>query len=232
MQGSGHLDLTLQARVEFDAPSPGKGLTCVVADDHPAVLDVTARFLDRRGVGVVGITRDALETVRAVQQLKPDVAVVDLVMPGLTGSGLITALCDASPRTAIVVFTGIGEEETIFNAIAAGARAAVLKGAWLDALVTAVRAVGAGGVYVDALLAEVVVGGDEISRLSPRERDVLGGLFRGEALGDVAAALGIRTDTACAHVRNAIAHLAESAATANIARAVGALLLPPAATPA
>lgn len=81
---------------------------CILADDHPVVVDSVRRLLERHEIDVVGVAGNGSEAKRLIEELKPDVAVLDIRMPVLSGIEVTSALHDRSD-TSIVLYTGFGE---------------------------------------------------------------------------------------------------------------------------
>ena len=128
-------------------------ITCVVADDHPAVLEAVAEFLSQSGVEVVARARDGVEALERIEQRKPQVALVDVRMPNLGGIELTRRAKRSAPDTAILLYTGYGDRALLTEALDAGVAGFIQKEAPMDDLVRAVQSVAAGGTYVDPVLA-------------------------------------------------------------------------------
>lgn len=197
-----------------------RAVTCLLADDHPAVLESIAHVLVESGVDVVAQVRDGSQALRALEQDAPDVAVLDVGMPGLTGVELARAIGD---RVPIILYTGEADRALVVEALDAGARGFVLKEAPLDDLVRAIEVVAAGGIYVDPVLAGMLASREAAQRLpliSPREREVLALLSDGLKNEEIAARLGLSPDTVRAHIRNAMRKLDADTRTHAVALAL------------
>ncbi len=152
-------------------------VTCVVADDHPAVLDAVAEFLTQGGVEVVGRARDGEEALERIEHAKPRVALVDVRMPKLGGIELARRAKRSTPQTAVLLYTGYGDRALLTEALDAGVAGFVLKEAPMDDLLRAVKDVAAGTTYVDPVLAGTLAAssvGSQLPQLTQRERDVCG----------------------------------------------------------
>src|SRR5256885_13861504 len=119
-------------------------LSVVLADDHPVVRGGLRALLS----GVPGITVAAeacarTDSLASALLLTPDVVIVDLPMRGPDGAALIQSILRSAPGTAVLVFTSSEDDESVFNAMRAGARGYVLKGAEQDDIVRAIRGVAA-----------------------------------------------------------------------------------------
>ena len=195
-------------------------ITCVIADDHPAVLDSVSRVLAARGIGVVAQARDGEDALRAIEVHKPLVAVVDLHMPGLTGIGIARRI---GQHTALILYTGYNDRALLIEALDAGVRGFVLKEAPLADVARAVETVAKGDVYVDPVLAGVLAGGEaaqQLKMLTQREREVLRLLANGLGNEEIGRELHIAGETARAHIRNAMRKLAADTRTHAVAMAL------------
>src|SRR5262245_30763967 len=134
-------------------------ITCVVADDHPAMLSAIADILVRSGFDVLGRARDGGEAVVLIEEHRPQIALVDVRMPRLSGIEVAEHVAETAPETSIVFYTAFGDRALLSEALDVGARGFVLKEAPLVDLVRAVERVAAGEAYVDPVLAGVLVSG-------------------------------------------------------------------------
>ena len=177
----------------------------VLADDHPVVREGVRSLLAAAGFDVVGQTSEGRETVEQVRQLSPDVAVVDVGMPGLNGVDATREILAGSPQTRVVVLTVHAEEVYVVDALQAGARGYVLKSQVGEDLVRAIQEVLRGALYlspgVSSGLVDAFLNGGPLppEPLTPRERDVLRLIAEGLSTKQVAAALGVSTKTAETH---------------------------------
>jgi DNA-binding NarL/FixJ family response regulator len=198
-------------------------VTCVIADDHPAVLDAVAEFLTQGGVEVVGHARDGEEALAEIEQRKPQVALVDVRMPKLGGIEVARRTSRLVPETAIVLYTGYGDRAQLTEALDAGVRGFVLKEAPMDDLLRALNSVAAGGTYVDPVLAGTLaasMGSSKAPQLTQRERDVLRLLADGHANEEIGKRLFISAETVRTHVRKAMDKLDADTRTQAVARAL------------
>jgi two-component system, NarL family, nitrate/nitrite response regulator NarL len=193
-------------------------ITCVVADDHPAVCDSVSRALAADGVVVLARVRDGDDALAAIREHRPEVAIVDVRMPGLHGVALAR---EAAELTAVVLYTGYGDASLVLEALAVGVRGFVLKEAPLAELVRAAECVAAGGIYVDPVLVGCVVGDrDARGRLTPREREVLCLLADGKRNEEIGNELRIAAETTRVHIRNAMRKLGAETRTQAVATAL------------
>ncbi|HET7571914.1 MAG TPA: response regulator transcription factor [Gaiellaceae bacterium] len=208
-------------------PGPtGRGdrsITCVVADDHPAMLAAVAEILERHEVEVVGRAGDGEQALALILELRPRVALVDVQMPRRSGIEVAVAAATGAPETAIVFYTAFGDRALLADALDAGARGFVLKEAPLPDLVRAVQRVAAGETYVDPVLAGVLVNAQmnaKLPQLTQREREVLRLLADGLANEEIGKALFISPETVRTHVRKAMAKLEADTRTQAVATAL------------
>ncbi len=199
-----------------------KPITCVLADDHPAVLDAVARYLEECGVKVVARARDGTDAMAKIELHRPNVAVVDVQMGRIDGLELTRQITRAVPETAIVVYSGFGRRDHLLEALDAGARAFVVKDAALSELVRAIEIAVDGGTYIDAALAGVLAdnGGKEKATLTQRERDVLRLLSKGMSNEEIGREIFISRETVRTHVRKAMRKLDAKTRTEAVACAM------------
>jgi DNA-binding NarL/FixJ family response regulator len=195
-----------------------KRFSCVVADDHPALLAAVSDFLKENGYDVVAACANGRDALAAVTASMPDVAVLDYRMPGGPGTDLIRAIVAASPDTRIVVYTGDGTTELAAEVLSAGARAILLKQAPLDDLVRALHAAGNGARYVDPLLAPD--SRSESVTLTKRERQVLELVAEGLSQQEIGRRLSIGTETVRAHLQKVRKRLTATTSTQAVAIAL------------
>jgi DNA-binding NarL/FixJ family response regulator len=199
------------------------GVTCVVADDHPAVLEAVAEFLVQGGVRVVARARDGEEALERIERHLPDVALVDVRMPKLAGIELARRLHRAEARTSILLYTGYGDRAMLTEALDVGVRGFVLKEAPMDDLLRAIQSVASGGTYVDPVLAGALASASidtELPQLTQRERDVLRLLADGRSNEEIGKELYISAETVRTHVRKAMGKLDADTRTQAVARAL------------
>jgi DNA-binding NarL/FixJ family response regulator len=189
----------------------------LIVDDHAVVREGLRTFLDLQdGIEVVGEAGDGEQAVDEAERLRPDVVLVDLVMPKLDGVQTMRALRERVPSARAVVLTSYLDDERLLPAIRAGAAGYLLKNVQPQELARAVRTAAAGEALIDpavaARLVEALDGGrgDRAEQLTPREREVLALLARGFANKRIAAELGIAEKTVKTHVSNVLAKLGVS----------------------
>jgi DNA-binding NarL/FixJ family response regulator len=183
----------------------------LVVDDHPIVRDGLVAVLETQAdFAIVGEAGDGEEAVRLASTLEPEVVLLDLEMPVLDGVGALRRMREADPDIRVIVFTAFDSDERIVEAVRAGAKGYLLKGAPRESLFQAVRVVHAGGALLEPLVASRLMARmSEPSEeaLTPREREVLALVARGLQNREVAAELGITERTVKYHVTAILAKL-------------------------
>jgi DNA-binding NarL/FixJ family response regulator len=193
-------------------------ISCVIADDHPALLAAVSDFLMENGYDVVAAHSNGRDAVGAVTAAQPDVAVLDYRMPGRSGSALIKDVLAVSARTRIVVYTGEGTPELAAEVLGAGASAVLLKEAPIEDLLRALRAASAGTQYVDPLLAPDSQS-DKVT-LTKREREVLELVAAGHGQREIGLKLSIGAETVRAHLQRGRRRLSVTTSTQAVAKAI------------
>jgi DNA-binding NarL/FixJ family response regulator len=183
-----------------------------VVDDHPVVREGVATVLDaEHDIEIAGAVGSAEELIENVMRLRPDVVLLDLALPGISGVEAIARLARLMPAVRVVVFSAHDNEEAVVGAVRAGARGYVVKGAPGSEIVRAVREVYGGTSYFHGPAAAAVAA--EVRRprsadgLTPREHEVLrlvGDVFSNK---QIAGSLGITERTAKFHVRQIMTKL-------------------------
>jgi two-component system response regulator NreC len=182
-------------------------ISVVLVDDHAVVRSGIRLLLERQDdievVGEAGNAKDALFRARA---LKPDVILLDVVMPGESGIDVLPRLLEESPETKVLVLSMQEDPSYVREAFAAGAQGYVLKEAADEEVVSAVREIAKGGRYVHPTLGARMVAAEAEERaaadadpLSERERDVLRLLALGHTNQEIAEKLYISVRTAESH---------------------------------
>jgi DNA-binding NarL/FixJ family response regulator len=200
-----------------------KQLSCLVADDHPAMVEAICAVLEDHGIEVAGRARDGDEAFAKIQTRRPDVALVDVRMPALSGIELVRRAAKAKVDTAIVLYTGYGDRALVTEALDAGARGFLMKEAPLVDLVRAVEIVAEGGTYVDPVLAGLFAAArvrNGAPELTQRERDVLRLLAEGHSNEEIGKQLFISAETVRTHIRKAMKKLGAETRTQAVAIAL------------
>jgi DNA-binding NarL/FixJ family response regulator len=181
-------------------------ILCV--DDHPVVLDGLSAIIAMQPEMELAATASSGETaLKAFREHRPDVALVDLRLPDMSGFELIKAFRNIDNRAKTIVLSSYDGDADIQRALDAGAQGYVAKGLVRDELLTAIRTVSAGGKHIPASIAQRLVGHMQSDAISERERQVLSLVAAGKRNKEIAADLSIAEDTVKMHVRNIFSKL-------------------------
>src|SRR4029078_1661228 len=177
-------------------------LRILVADDHLIVRQGLRALLERSGMEVVAEAGDGHEAVRLADKHKPDVAVLDLVMPNLNGLDAGRQILQQSDLTRVVLLTMQTEDHQVAAALRAGIKAYLLKTQAAEDLVEAIKEVMRGHVFLSSAVSRVVVDGylsgtqAPLDPLAPRDREVLQLVAEGKTSKEIAAMINVSVKTA------------------------------------
>jgi DNA-binding NarL/FixJ family response regulator len=188
----------------------------LVADDHPVVRQGLRDLLeDAPGIEIVGEAENGEQAVEATKRLRPEVVLMDLVMPGTDGTAATRRILEDRPETRILVLTSYGADDKLFAALKAGAQGFLLKDATGDELVRAIRRTAAGQGALSPAAARRLV--EEFARptgkaaleesLTEREIDVLREIAHGLSNEEIAERLFISPATVRTHIGHILAKL-------------------------
>ncbi len=187
----------------------GTGIRVVIADDHPVVRDgLSALLASVPSVTVAGVAATGREAVRAAVTLRPDVLIMDIQMPELTGVAAAGEITRVAPGVAVLMLTMFDDDDSVFAAMRAGARGYVLKGAQQDEIVRAIHAVAAGEAIFGPAIARRVLGlvsapaagSVPFPDLTSREREVLDLIAAGVRNAEIARQMSIAPKTVANHI--------------------------------
>jgi two-component system, NarL family, response regulator YdfI len=220
-----------------------KRVRVVIADDHLMVRKGLRLMLEEEGedIELVGDAADGIAAVALVEQLQPDVVVMDIRMPGLDGIAALKQIRTTWPHMAVLLLTTYNEDELMMRGLQAGACGYFLKDTPLETLLNAMRAAARGEVLIQPeimarLLSHTTSDSQSTSsspsehvlkamELSKREREVLAGVARGERSKEIAARLGITERTVRAYLTNIYTKLNVDSRSSAVAVAVARGLL-------
>jgi len=175
----------------------------LIVDDHAILRMGLASLLSSKSeIEVVGDASDGPSGIRKALKLKPDVVIMDLMMPGMDGIEATTELLAKAPESKILILTTFGTSNGINNALEAGAMGAVMKNCDFSELADAIRAVASGKRYVAADVERILVADPPVAALSPRQMEILQSIVRGLSNPDIAKQLGISVDMVKEHVES------------------------------
>ncbi|MGW9375526.1 response regulator [Streptomyces xanthophaeus] len=218
----------------------------LIADDEPMIrAGIRAVLATDPGIAVVAEAADGHQAVELAQRHRPQVAVLDIRMPGTGGLEAAAEIRRTVPATAVVMLTTFGEDEYILRALGEGATGFLIKSGEPEELIAGVRAVAEGAAYLSPKVAARVVahlasGGAgaqagrrsaaraRVEALTVREREVLGFLGSGFSNGQIARRLRLAEGTVKAHVSSILARLGvdNRAAAAVVAHEAGVVPVP------
>jgi DNA-binding NarL/FixJ family response regulator len=187
----------------------------LVVDDNAVFREgMKNLFASIEDVEVCGVAGDGATGVSAALELQPDVVLMDLAMPGVTGIEATRRLTAAAPHVGIVVMTMLEDDDAVVQALRAGARGYIVKGAQQNEILDAIRSVQAGRALIGATVARqlaALVGEsaatDPFPDLTTRERDVLDALAAGANTAQIAGRLGLSSKTVRNHVSSILTKL-------------------------
>jgi DNA-binding NarL/FixJ family response regulator len=185
--------------------------TAVIVDDHQLFVDGLNELLAAKGVEVIATASDGLTAARLIRDRAPDIAIVDIGLPGLNGVEVARLILRDSPRTRVIVLTMHADEAYVFEALRAGIQGYVLKSQAFSDLDQAISTVLNGSVYLSPGISRTVmdaaIGGAAAppDALTARERQVLHLISEGRTSKEIAYDLGISIKTVETH-RSSIMH--------------------------
>jgi DNA-binding NarL/FixJ family response regulator len=198
------------------APAPER-VRVLVVDDDLAFRNALAELLGAHGLEVVGIAGSGEEALEAVGVVVPDLVLMDMQMPGLSGAATTARLLTDAPETRVLMLTVSGADDDVLEAMLAGASGYLVKGTAPEALVASIRAAAAGAAMLSPEIATKLLGRirtgsstDQRARgevLSERELEVLELIARGKANGEIARMLYLSPNTVRNHISNILSKL-------------------------
>ncbi|MFI0709045.1 response regulator [Streptomyces inhibens] len=197
------------------AAGEARAIRVLLVDDHQVVRRGLRTFLEvQDDIEVVGEASDGAEGIAAAEQLRPDVVLMDVKMPGMDGIEALRKLRELANPARVLVVTSFTEQRTVVPALRAGAAGYVYKDIDPEALAGAIRSVHAGHVLLQPEVAEALLAQDEGNSgqgrgtsLTDREREVLGLIADGRSNREIARALVLSEKTVKTHVSNILMKL-------------------------
>lgn len=186
----------------------------LIADDHAIVRMGLASLLGTsKEIEIVGDAFDGEDAVRKSLTLRPDVVIMDLVMPRKDGVTAISELCERLPGTRILVLTTFNSSEEISRALEAGAMGAAMKSSANDELITAVLTVAQGKRFLTPDIERLLKDDPPLPGLSPRQIEILESIVRGLTNKDISLELGISLESVKSHIKILLAKLGAASRT-------------------
>jgi DNA-binding NarL/FixJ family response regulator len=191
-------------------------ITVLIVDDQPMVRRGLQAFLEcEEDICVVGEATDGREAIQKVQELLPDVVLMDLVMKDMDGISATRAITQVSPNCRVLVLTNYDEDEKVYHSIKAGAMGYLLKDVPAEDLLRAIRSIAHGEFHLHPRIARKVLdelipdrnGNTDLTRLTSRENEVLKLVAKGRTNKEIAVLLTISVKTVKAHVGNILSKL-------------------------
>jgi two-component system invasion response regulator UvrY len=188
------------------ADAQGDRVTVLLVDDHAVVREGYRRLLERHGdIVVIGEAADATEALAMFRAAAPQIVVMDITLPGLSGIEAMRRMLDHEPETRVLIFSM--HEEVIFakRALQAGAFGYLTKASAPSVLVEAVHTIASGRKYLSAAVANALalradaLDSNARNSLSAREFEVLRQLVQGHSINDIALSMGINPKTVSNH---------------------------------
>jgi two-component system NarL family response regulator len=202
-----------------------EAIRVLVVEDHNVVRQGLVALLNVvEGLTVVGEAADGLEAIDQFRKHQPDITLMDLRLPRLSGVEAILRIRQEAPQARVIVLTTYDGDEDIYRALKAGARAYLLKGMTGEELVTTIRAVHAGKSHIPPAIAEKLAERMGTEELTPREFDVLKEIVSGKSNKEIASELNVSEATVKTHINSLLGKLGVTdrtqAATAAIQRGI------------
>ena len=192
----------------------------LIADDHMLMrMGIAALFADTTDMEIVGEAKNGRVAVELAEKLKPDVIIMDLMMPELSGSDATKLIHDALPEIKIVILTTFGTSTDLAKAVANGAVGVLLKDKVEMDLVSTIRLIVDGNRIIPSKLLEQIERDNALAALSDRQLEILSSVARGQSNADIAKQFGLSEITIKKHLssifeRLGVANRAEAVALA------------------
>jgi NarL family two-component system response regulator YdfI len=202
---------------------------CLAVDDHQVVRQgLEILFGDTDDLELLGTVGSGEDAIEMIKQNEPQIVLMDVRLPGMDGVSTIKRIHEEAPNVQFVVFSAYGDRRLVSDAIAAGARGYVMKGAPPDDLLRAIRTVAVNKPFVDPSLSPMLLmtdAGRAEAQLSEREREILQLLAKGYHTEEVARAIGLSTETVKSDTKRVIGKLQADTRTHAVAIALRQALI-------
>jgi two-component system NarL family response regulator len=197
----------------------------LIVEDHNVVRQGLVALLNVvEGLEVVGEAADGVEAIAEYRKSRPDITLVDLRLPKLSGVEVIQRIRMEAPHARLIVLTTYDGDEDIYRALKAGAKGYLLKGMTTEELIATIREVHAGRAHIPPAIAEKLAERMGTEDLTPREAEVLEQIVNGKSNKEIATELAISEATVKTHINSLLSKLGVTdrtqAATAAIRRGI------------
>jgi len=198
----------------------------LLVDDHSIMRKGLSALLGTCSeIAVCAEASDGAEGVRKALELRPDVIIMDLLMPEMDGTEATRLICTQWPEARILVLTTVGSSDALAQALEAGATGALLKNAELDELRKAIAETAAGNRYLSAEVQQILSDDPPLEKLSPRQAEILQSIVEGLTNADIARQLGISLQMVKEHATRLFKKLGASSRAEAVAIALRKHLL-------
>ncbi|MBQ9740322.1 MAG: response regulator transcription factor [Kiritimatiellae bacterium] len=198
----------------------------LIADDHTIVrIGLRTLLGAEKDIEVVGEAKNGEMAVKEALRLRPDVVIMDLMMPKMDGAEATAVLHENLPETKVIILTTFGSSDGIAHAIESGAAGALMKTADDAALISTIRSVAGGKTVISPDIKRLLAEDPPIPVLTTRQTEVLQSMMRGLTNRDIAKQLGIRQDGVNEHVAAILAKIGAATRTEAVAIALRKHLL-------
>lgn len=193
----------------------------MLADDHMLMrMGLEALFANTEDMEIVGQARNGRQAVELADELKPDVIIMDLMMPEMLGSEATRLIHEANPDVKIVILTTFGTSTELAKAVANGASGVLLKDSVDMDLISTIRFVMAGNQVIPSRLLKQIEEDNAMVKLSPRQLEILSSVAQGQSNSDIAKKFGLSEIT----IKKHLSAIFENLGVANRAEAVALAL--------
>ena len=188
-----------------------KTIRILIADDHAVVRrGLRSLIQTEKDFLVIGEASNGIEAVESTLRLKPDVVIMDLIMPEKSGAEAIAEIMAQAPETRIIILTTFGTVDDMARAIESGAVGALLKTSDENELIAAIRTVAANGYAISSEVQQLMAENPPAPQLTSRQLEVLNSMSQGFSNADIAGQLGIKEFSVREHVAGIMAKLEAS----------------------